>query len=117
VIFLDHATTGDGILTALQMLGLMRDTGRPLDELTADFVSYPQTLVNVRVQRKLPLASLPHVQAAIAAVERDLGADGRVLVRFSGTEPLARVMVEGPAADAVQGHAQRIAAVLRAELG
>jgi phosphoglucosamine mutase len=117
VIFREYATTGDGILTAVRVLEVMRKTGKPLDELVADFVSYPQTLVNIRVKSKRPLEEMPAVQALIAEVEKSLGGEGRVLVRFSGTELLARVMVEGPTQQAVDAHAGRIAAQIQAELG
>jgi phosphoglucosamine mutase len=117
VIFREFATTGDGILTAVRVLEVMRSTGKSLDDLVGDFISYPQTLVNVRVKSKKPLEEMPAVQAGIAAVERALGKEGRVLVRFSGTEPLARVMVEGPAQEAVDDYAEQIAAAIRAELG
>ncbi|MCC6585266.1 MAG: phosphoglucosamine mutase [Bryobacterales bacterium] len=116
VIFLDHATTGDGILTALQVLRVMVETGEPLTELKAGFVSYPQVLINVRVKHKKPLKEMPAVEAVIAQAETELAGDGRVLVRFSGTEPLARVMVEGPTQEKVEELASRIAAAIRAEL-
>lgn len=117
VIFREWATTGDGILTAVRVLEVMRATGKTLDQLVADFVRYPQTLVNIRVKNKRPLEELPSVQSAITGVERSLGGEGRVLVRFSGTEPLARVMVEGPTQEAVDTHAEQIASAIRAELG
>jgi phosphoglucosamine mutase len=117
VIFSEWATTGDGLLTAVRILEIMHETGRSLDDLVADFVSYPQTLVNIRVKQKRPLEELPGVRAAVESVEKALGAEGRVLVRFSGTEPLARVMVEGPTEQAVSEHAARIADTIRAELG
>lgn len=117
VIFLEHATTGDGLLTALRLLDVMCETGRPLSELTMGLDIYPQTLVNVRVSQRRPLAELPGVQQAIRDVETELGMDGRVLVRFSGTEPLARVMVEGPTMPQVELCASQIAGAIRAELG
>lgn len=117
VIFREFATTGDGMLTALQSLAVMRRTGRNLDELTADLEIYPQTLVNVRVKHRKPLSELASVQAAIRGAEESFGRQGRVLVRFSGTEPLARVMVEGPEPGAVAQWAGRIAEELRSELG
>ena len=92
------------------------ETGKPLAELKEGFVSYPQTLVNVRVKHKKPIAEMPAVQAAIAEAEAELAGDGRVLVRFSGTEPLARVMIEGPTQEKVDELANRIADVIRAEL-
>ena len=117
VILRDYATTGDGMLTALQVLAAARASGRGLDELTADFVSYPQTLVNVRVRVKKPLADLPGVQRAISEAESAFGDRGRVLVRFSGTEPLARVMVEGPEQREVEHWAEHIAGMIRTDLG
>ncbi len=117
VIFTQSATTGDGLLTALRVLEIMRRTGRSLDELTADLKNYPQTLVNVRIAEKRPLSDMPAVQNEIQKAEADFGGKGRVLVRFSGTEPLARVMVEGENLEQVHAVAERIAESLRAELG
>lgn len=117
VIFLDFATTGDGILTALRVMDVVRRSGRTLDELTADLEVFPQLLVNVRVKNKRPLSELDSVQAAIRDTESEFAGAGRVLVRFSGTEPLARVMVEGRSDDQVRLAANRIAERLRAELG
>ncbi|MGI8744743.1 MAG: phosphoglucosamine mutase [Bryobacteraceae bacterium] len=117
VIFRDYATTGDGMLTALRVLDAMTCAGKSLDELTADFQLYPQILVNVRVKERKPLTGLPAVQDEIRAVENSLGDAGRVLVRFSGTEPLARVMVEGPDAERVELFANRIASQIRSQLG
>ena len=117
VIFHKYATTGDGMLTALRVFEVMRATGQGLDELTAEIKVYPQRLVNVRVRDRKPLADLPAVAAEIRAAEDSFGDTGRVLVRFSGTEPLARVMVEGPELDRVEAFANRIADSIRAELG
>ena len=117
LIFLDQATTGDGLLTALRVLEVMQASSRGLDELTSDLKAFPQTLVNVRVRERKPLWELGAVRAAIQAAEAALGVDGRVLVRFSGTEPLARVMVEGPTTEAVASHARSIAGAITAELG
>lgn len=117
VIFRDFATTGDGLLTAIRVLEEVRRTGRSLDELTKEFFVYPQKLVNVKFKVKKPLESLPGVQAEIAAVRTELGDLGRVLVRFSGTEPLARVMVEGPDMLTVDLCSSRIASAISAELG
>jgi phosphoglucosamine mutase len=94
VIYLDHATTGDGLLTALQLLSRVAETGQPLAELAAVMIRLPQVLVNVRVKEKHRLADDPRVLAALAQAERKLGDSGRVLLRPSGTEPLVRVMVE-----------------------
>jgi len=117
VIFREYATTGDGVLTSLRILEAMRGSGQTLEELTREFVVYPQKLVNVRFKQKRPLEELPGVQAEIRSAEAAFGDAGRVLVRFSGTEPLARVMVEGPELGAVEQHARRIASALEAELG
>jgi phosphoglucosamine mutase len=117
VIFREYATTGDGLLTALRVLETVLDSGRTLDELTAGLVVYPQILVNVRVKQKRPLAELPRVSALIRSAEEEFGDSGRILVRFSGTEPLARVMVEGADPDLVEAAANRIADGIREELG
>jgi phosphoglucosamine mutase len=117
IIFYRHATGGDGMLTALRVFEVMRATGVGLDELTAELKVYPQRLVNVRVRNRKPLKELPRVLAEIRAAEESFGDAGRVLVRFSGTEPLARVMVEGPELDRVEHFANRIAARIRSELG
>ena len=117
IIFRDYATTGDGLLTALRVLEAMRVSGQDLDALASAFVSYPQLLVNVRVKERRPLAELESVNAGIQRAEAEFGSDGRVLVRFSGTEPLARVMVEGPALDRVTYHAHAIADAIGKELG
>ncbi len=95
VVFLDHNRTGDGMITALQVMAIMLRTGRKLSELAAEMTRYPQVLVNVRVAEKRPLEELPDFQKALAAVEAEMGDRGRVLVRYSGTESKARVMVEG----------------------
>lgn len=116
VIFRDSATTGDGMLTAVRVLDVVTSTGKDLDELSADLHIYPQTLVNVRFKTKKPLAEMILVNREISEVEREFGNMGRVLVRFSGTEPLARVMVEGPEIGRVKDGAERIAEALRVEL-
>jgi phosphoglucosamine mutase len=117
IIFRDYATTGDGLLTALRVLEVMRESGKNLDELALAFVAYPQLLVNVRVKERRPIAELKSVNEGIRRVEEEFGANGRVLVRFSGTEPLARVMVEGPTLDRVTYHADSIADAIGKELG
>ncbi len=117
VIFHQYATTGDGMLTALRVFEVMRETGTGLDELTNELQVYPQRLVNVRVRERKRLEDLPAVAAEIRAAEASFGDSGRVLVRFSGTEPLARVMVEGPDLERVEAFANRIAARIQAELG
>jgi phosphoglucosamine mutase len=117
VIFRDYATTGDGLLTALRVLEVMRESGHDLDALTAELEAYPQRLVNVRVKERRPLEELEGANREIRNAEAEFGDAGRILVRFSGTEPLARVMVEGPRLDRVEHFAQSIAAAIRAELG
>jgi len=116
-IFLKHHTTGDGILTALQLMEAMQAAGQPLSELRRVMKRFPQVLINVAVARKPVLASLKLLQLAIETVEKELGQKGRVLVRYSGTQPLCRVMVEGPSAEATQQHCQRIARVIDTEIG
>jgi phosphoglucosamine mutase len=116
LIFRRWATTGDGLLTALRVLERSRQTGLGLDELVEGFTVYPQILVNVRFRVKRPLEELPGVQGEIRAAEEEFGASGRVLVRFSGTEPLARVMVEGPSQERVEARARAIAGAIGAEL-
>ncbi len=117
VIFSTEATTGDGILTALHCFDIMARSGRPLRELCDGWNELPQTIVNVKVARKAPLETLPETQAAIGRAEKELRDAGRVLVRYSGTESLARVMVEAESAAAVELHAQSIADALRRDLG
>ncbi len=117
LIFLDHVTTGDGVCAALELLAVMLREGKPLSELARCFDPMPQRLVNVALKQKRPLKELQGVQKAIAAAEKALGSDGRVFVRYSGTETKARVLVEGPDRKAIDGHADRIAEELRKALG
>lgn len=117
VIFLNHNTTGDGVLTALQLVDVMVATERPLSELAAVMRSYPQVLVNVRVADKLAWRNHAPIVDAIARVEAQLGDDGRVLVRESGTESIVRVMVEGPSEDVVATYAESIVSVVKREFG
>jgi phosphoglucosamine mutase len=116
-VLLDHNTTGDGLITALQALAIMRNTGRCLSELTADFERFPQVLVNVQVAEKKPIESLTRVTDVLAKVEDELAGRGRVLIRYSGTEPLARVMIEGEDERRVSELAHDIASELKRELG
>ncbi len=117
VIFRQYATAGDGILTALRVLELVRQNGAGLDQLSADLRVYPQRLVNVRVRERKNLADVPAVAREIQCAEEAFAGSGRVLVRFSGTEPLARVMVEGPDQQQVESFSERIAEAIRRELG
>jgi phosphoglucosamine mutase len=117
LVFLDHATTGDGTLAALQVLAVMCRAQRPMSELTTIFQPVPQVLLNFQVREKRPLANLPDVQRVISAVEKKLGKDGRVLVRYSGTESKVRVLVEGIDAKKTKAFAEEIGAALRGALG
>jgi phosphoglucosamine mutase len=117
VIFREYATTGDGILTALKLFEIARLAGTGLDELTAGLEVYPQKLVNIRVREKQGLLEHPAVAREIRRAEEALAGSGRVLVRFSGTEPLARVMVEGADAGQVDTFSASIAGVIRETLG
>jgi phosphoglucosamine mutase len=117
VIFRDYATTGDGMLTALRVIELAVRAGKGLDELTADLATYPQKLINIRVREKRPFDGMPQVADEIRSVERELDAEGRVLVRYSGTELLARVMVEAADHERVESGAGRIAEAIRREIG
>jgi phosphoglucosamine mutase len=116
LILLDHATTGDGVCAALNVLAVMVRERKPLSELARCFDPVPQVQVNVAVREKRPLEELPEVQRAIAGVEGALNGDGRVLVRYSGTENKARVLVEGPDAERIAAHARAIADELRKAL-
>ena len=117
LIYLDHATTGDGMLAALKLLAVLRRRGKRLSELKHDLTLFPQALVNVIVRQKKPLTELPSVEKLIRKIEEKLGTDGRILVRFSGTESKARVLVEGPDARTVNGMASEIAAEIGRALG
>ncbi len=116
VVFLDQTTTGDGLMCALQVLGAMVRKQRPLSELTAGFERFPQVMKNVPVARRVPLESLPTLQSAIRKVEDELRDRGRVLIRFSGTELKARVMVEGESESRVRELAEDLADELKRAL-
>ena len=117
IIFGHLSLAGDGIITLLQVVRLMTETGQPLEELTRTFKPFPQIIQNVRVKEKVPLESLGEVARAIAECRREIGEQGRVVVRYSGTEPLARVMVEATEPGMVEHHAARIAQVIDSVLG
>jgi phosphoglucosamine mutase len=111
------ALVGDGIRTALCVLRALRETGAPLSALVAPYTRFPQVLLNVPVREKPELTSVPGVAELVSEVEAELGEDGRVLLRYSGTESLARVMVEGPDEGHIRGRARDIAAAIEAALG
>lgn len=117
IVFLDYNTTGDGLLTGLQLVNIMKLTGRKLSELAAEMKVYPQKLVNVRVTDKNAVTGNSRVAEVITEVEKEMAGNGRVLVRPSGTEPLVRVMVEAPTEEECQRHVERIADVVREEMG
>jgi phosphoglucosamine mutase len=117
IVFLDHNTTGDGTLSALQVLALVRRSGRPLSDLASVMEAFPQVLRAVRVSRKPPLEELPDVEALIRRIEADLKGRGRILVRYSGTEPVARVMVEGEDRRRVERLADELTAKIHAQIG
>ncbi|TFG00790.1 MAG: phosphoglucosamine mutase [Promethearchaeota archaeon] len=117
IIFLNHHTTGDGILSALQVLKIMKETGKPLSELAKIMKVYPQKLINVTVSDKPALDTIPEVQSVIEEVEAELGDRGRVLVRYSGTQPLCRVMVEASTEASTDKYCQKIADVIEEHIG
>jgi phosphoglucosamine mutase len=117
LIFLDHSTTGDGLISGLQVLALMKRTGRSLSDLARCMTAVPQVLLSIQVKEKPDLASLPKVQQAIRNGEAKLNGTGRVLVRYSGTEPLIRIMVEGQQEQLIRSVADELSGVVRACLG
>ncbi len=117
VIFLDHNTTGDGIITALQVLRIMQQTGKPLSALASCMKTYPQTLVNVTVRERRDFTEIPEIAKRIAEIERDLHGAGRLLVRYSGTEPKVRIMIEGENELFIRRHAEDLAGLIREKLG
>ena len=117
IIFSDHLFTGDGIATGLNVLRVMADTGRELADLASELVTYPQVLVNVRVRERKDLSTVPPVADAMKRVEERLSGNGRLLVRYSGTEPLLRIMLEGKDQQEIQNWAAEIAGVVKDSLG
>jgi phosphoglucosamine mutase len=117
LIFFDHHTTGDGIITALQLTAAMVRAGKPLSDLAKMMDIYPQKLINVDVKSKPDIATVPRIMQVINRVEKDLGENGRVLVRYSGTQNMCRVMVEGPSDGVTEKHCKEIAAVVKGVLG
>ncbi|MEO6802633.1 MAG: phosphoglucosamine mutase, partial [Granulicella sp.] len=117
IIFSGRSTTGDGLLTALLLLDIIHRSGRSLAELTEDLKTFPQVILNVKVREKRPLEQIPTVAAAIAAAETALADSGRVVIRYSGTEALARVMIEAESETLMREHAEAIADAIRSEIG
>ncbi len=117
LIFLDSNTTGDGVLAALQLLAVMRRRGRPLSELAGVMIPLPQVLLNVRVKERKDIMTLPKVAAAIHDVEQKLGDEGRVLIRYSGTEPLLRIMLEGQDKYEITAWANEIGDLVKQQIG
>jgi phosphoglucosamine mutase len=117
IIFTGRSTTGDGLLTALLLLDIVHRSGKSLAELVADLKVFPQVIVNVKVREKKPLEGIPTVIAAIRAAEAELADSGRVVIRYSGTEALARVMIEADSESLMRHHADTIAAAIRTEIG
>ena len=118
IIFRDgEATTGDGLLTALRVMEIMARSGKPLADLIGDLKVFPQTIQNIRVREKIPFAQVPEIQRAIEAAEKELDGNGRVVVRYSGTEALARVMVEAESEEKMKALAEKIAGAIKSALG
>ncbi len=117
MIFLDHHTTGDGIIAALQLVAAMIKEGKPLSELARMMDIFPQKLINVDVKRKPNIEDVPKLVEAIRQAESELGGEGRVLVRYSGTQNMCRVMVEGPSDAVTEKYCRQIADVVKSELG
>jgi phosphoglucosamine mutase len=117
IIFSDHLFTGDGLATALNVLRVMAETGRELADLASELVTYPQILLNVTVRERKDLSSVPEIRQAMTRVEERLAGQGRLLVRYSGTEPLLRVMIEGKDQEQIKAWASEIAGAVREHLG
>jgi phosphoglucosamine mutase len=117
IILPELSLAGDGMITALSLLRALRETGKSLSESTAGFQTYPQVLLNVRVRGKQPFTDLPVVQTAVREVETQLADTGRLLLRYSGTEPLARVMIEGESQRQIESYAEKIASAIKQEIG
>ena len=117
MIFLDFNTTGDGMLSGIQLLNIMKQTGKKLSKLAAEVTIYPQKLVNIRVSDKNGAMDVPAIKKVIEEAEAEMGSEGRILVRPSGTEPLLRVMAEAPTDEKVNYYVDKIAAVVKEEIG
>jgi phosphoglucosamine mutase len=117
LLFLDHAPCGDGILSALALLSVIQETGEPLAALAACMRKFPQVLVNVPVRAKPPFESLPDLGARVRAFEGEMNGAGRILIRYSGTEALARIMIEGADGDRIRAMADELAGLVRSRIG
>jgi phosphoglucosamine mutase len=117
LLFLDHSTTGDGIVSALHLLEVMRHTNQPLSALAACMTKFPQTLVNVPVKNKPPFETIPGLSSRLAGFEAAMNGSGRILLRYSGTEALARVMVEGEEQGHIEDIATQLAGLIRDAIG
>jgi phosphoglucosamine mutase len=117
IIFLDYNTTGDGMLSGIQLMHIMKETGKKLSELASEVTIYPQKLVNIRVTNKNGAMEVPAIKAVIEAADAEMNGEGRILVRPSGTEPLLRVMAEAPTDELVEYYVEKIADVVRKEIG
>jgi phosphoglucosamine mutase len=117
MIFLNHHTTGDGILAAIRLFEVMKTGSKPLSELCKIMTVFPQVLINVDVQRKPDLNTEPVIQDAINSIEANLGTSGRVLVRYSGTRPLCRIMVEGPDIETTRTYCRQLADIIKDRIG
>jgi phosphoglucosamine mutase len=117
LLFLDHATTGDGIVSALQVIGVMRESGASLGELSQCLVKFPQVLVNVPVKSKPPVTSIPDLAERVRGLEAEMNGAGRILLRYSGTESLLRVMIEGEEQARIERMAEELAGLVRRAIG
>ncbi|HLF86856.1 MAG TPA: phosphoglucosamine mutase, partial [Nitrospiria bacterium] len=117
IIFYDHNTTGDGIITALQVLALMKKTGRRLSDLASSMVRLPQILINVKISEKVDLDSIDTVKGKVDKIKKRLGDSGRLLIRYSGTEPLVRIMIEGLREDEIRMMAEELAVAIKGSIG
>jgi phosphoglucosamine mutase len=117
IIFLDNNTTGDGLISALQVLAIMKQTGKPLSELAACMTTYPQILMNVKVRERRDLTLVPEIAKRMTEIEKKLDGTGRLLVRYSGTEPKVRVMLEGEDEGEIKALAEDLANVIKEKLG
>jgi phosphoglucosamine mutase len=117
MIFLDHHTSGDGIFTGLRLIQVMQDTAQPLSELVKIMKVFPQVLMNIKIREKINIDRIPEITEAINKVETCLKDQGRVLVRYSGTRPICRVMIEGPDKKDTRQYCRDIADVISAKIG